>query len=81
MGVAQKLRLRWHQPRKGPVVPRFCQLPTILSAAVLTVTLTTPALAASGSVALPEPSALLLLSMGVTGVAIGRRFSSKRPRD
>jgi hypothetical protein len=56
-------------------------LPTIITAAGLTALLVTPAVAASGSVALPEPSALLLLSMGVAGVAIGRRFSSKRPRD
>jgi pyridoxal biosynthesis lyase PdxS len=62
-------------------VPRLRQLPTILTAAVLTAILSAPALAAGGSVALPEPSALLLLSMGVAGVAIGRRFSSKRPRD
>jgi hypothetical protein len=62
-------------------VPRTRSLPTILTAAVFTAMLTTPALAAGGSVALPEPSALLLLSMGVMGVAIGRRFSSKRPRD
>jgi uncharacterized membrane protein YfcA len=62
-------------------VPRLRQLPTILTAAVLTSLVSTPAFAADGSVALPEPSALLLLSMGVAGVAIGRRFSSKRPRD
>lgn len=40
----------------------------------------TPALAA-GTVALPEPSAMFLLALGVVGVAIGRKFSSKRPRD
>lgn len=40
-----------------------------------------PAWAGSGSVALPEPSALFLLGLGVAGVAIGRKFSSKRPRD
>lgn len=62
-------------------MPRTRILPTILTAAVLTATCTAPALAASGSVALPEPSALLLLGLGVAGVAIGRRFSSKRPRD
>ena len=62
-------------------MPRYRSLPTILSAVVLTAALATPASAAEGSVALPEPSALLLLSMGVAGVAIGRRFSSKRPRD
>jgi hypothetical protein len=40
-----------------------------------------PAWAGTGSVALPEPSALFLLALGVAGVAIGRKFSSKRPRD
>lgn len=55
--------------------------PIILTAACLSVALVTPANAAEGSVALPEPSALLLLGMGIAGVAIGRRFSSKRPRD
>jgi PEP-CTERM motif len=39
-----------------------------------------PAVAA-GSVPLPEPSALFLLALGVAGVAIGRKFSSKRPHD
>ncbi len=62
-------------------MPRHRPLPTILSAAGLSALLATPAFAAEGSVALPEPSALLLLSLGVAGVAIGRRFSSKRPRD
>lgn len=66
---------------KGHVVLRHRFLPTIIAAASLTAALATPALAAGGSVALPEPSAMLLLSLGVAGVAIGRRFSSKRPRD
>ena len=55
-------------------------LPTAIIAAFLTAVLAVPAYA-QGSVALPEPSAMLLLGMGVAGVAIGRRFSSKRPRD
>ena len=55
-------------------------LPTALTAAVLSLVLALPAYA-QGTVALPEPSAMLLLGMGVAGVAIGRRFSSKRPRD
>lgn len=56
-------------------------LPTLLTAAVLAMVFVTPAYAAGGSVELPEPSAMLLLGLGVAGVAIGRRFSSKRPRD
>lgn len=67
--------------QKGFVVSRSRSLPTFLTAAALTVALCPPAFAAEGSVALPEPSALLLLGLGVAGVAIGRRFSSKRPRD
>lgn len=62
-------------------MPRISSLPTLITAVVITPLLTSPAYAGTGSIALPEPSALLLLSMGVAGVAIGRRFSSKRPRD
>lgn len=36
---------------------------------------------ASGGTPLPEPSGLFLLSMGVAGVIIGRRLSSKRRED
>jgi hypothetical protein len=53
----------------------------ILTASLASALLATPAAAAGVSVALPEPSALVLLGLGVVGVAIGRRFSSKRPRD
>lgn len=56
-------------------------LPTFLLAAVATFASTVPAMAGTGSVPLPEPSALFLLTLGVAGVAIGRKFSSKRPRD
>jgi hypothetical protein len=88
-GLLPRLKHNWHVScvydvviqLKGLVVLRQSYLPTILTAAALSLILSTPAFAASGSVALPEPSALLLLSMGVAGVAIGRRFSSKRPRD
>lgn len=39
-----------------------------------------PALA-SGGTPLPEPSGILLLGLGIAGVAIGRRLSSRRTRD
>lgn len=37
-----------------------------------------PAYASAGGVALPEPSGLLLLGLGVAGVVVGRRFSRKK---
>ena len=42
--------------------------------------LPTPAFA-RGIVSLPEPSGMFLLALGIAGVAIGRRLSSRRPRD
>jgi len=36
---------------------------------------------AAGGIPLPEPSSMLLLAMGVAGVAIGRKLSSKRGGD
>lgn len=39
-----------------------------------------PAQAAT-SVALPDPSGLMLFSLGVVGVIIGRQASRKRPKD
>lgn len=36
---------------------------------------------ASGGVQLPEPSGLFLLSLGVAGVIVGRRLSSKKDKD
>jgi hypothetical protein len=51
-----------------------------LTALFLALACATPAYAVE-SVVLPEPSALFLLALGVAGVAIGRKFSTKRPRD
>ncbi len=34
---------------------------------------------AAGSIAIPEPSDLLLFGMGVAGLVIGRRVARKRP--
>ncbi|MGO4165798.1 PEP-CTERM sorting domain-containing protein [Novosphingobium sp. YAF33] len=57
-------------------MPRYRCLPAF--AAMVLVPL--PAFAADAT-RLPEPSGLFLLALGVTGVAIGRRFSSKPRTD
>ncbi|MCC6827638.1 MAG: PEP-CTERM sorting domain-containing protein [Novosphingobium sp.] len=46
----------------------------------LSLLLTAPAHAA-GVVSLPDPSGLMLFSLGVVGVIVGRQASRKRPRD
>lgn len=51
-------------------------LPAFLPAAVAS----SPAHAAGG-IPLPEPSSMLLFGLGVAGVAIGRKLSSKRRED
>jgi hypothetical protein len=56
-----------------PVVRRYPCLSAVLAAILAPV----PAFAADAT-RLPEPSGLLLLAMGVAGVVIGRRFSTKR---
>jgi hypothetical protein len=40
-----------------------------------------PSVHAASIVSLPEPGSLVLLSLGVAGLLIGRRASRKPPRD
>lgn len=54
----------------------FKYMPALIPAFVAS----SPAYAASG-IPLPEPSSMLLFGLGVAGVAIGRKFSSKRGED
>jgi hypothetical protein len=49
--------------------------------ALLTPFLAPAAAHASDTTSLPEPSSLVLLGIGVVGVILGRRLSSKRPHD
>ena len=53
---------------------------SFIPAAVLAIGLAVPAHAAE-TVTLPEPGMLTMLALGAAGVLIGRRLSSKRPRD
>lgn len=57
-----------------PVLKYIPMLAGALTAAV-------PSHAAGGGIPLPEPSSMLLLGLGVVGVAVGRKLSSKRGDD
>lgn len=59
-----------------PPVRLLRSLPALLPALFIA----DPALASAGT-QLPEPSGLLLLGLGIAGVAIGRRLSSRRGKD
>jgi hypothetical protein len=52
----------------------------IALASIANLVLAAPAHAA-GSIALPEPNTLMLLSLGVAGLLIGRHVARKPPRD
>lgn len=52
-------------------------LPALIPALLIAV----PAHASGGGIALPEPSSLFLLGMGVAGVAVGRRLSRRKGGD
>ena len=51
------------------------------TAVISSLLLALPAQAATASVALPDPSGLMLFSLGVVGVIVGRQASRKRPKD
>ena len=52
-----------------------------LIVAACSLLLALPAEAATTSIALPDPSGLMLFSLGVVGVIVGRQASRKRPKD
>lgn len=58
----------------------FMRLVFVSSVLLLAGLLAEPAFAAQ-STPLPEPSAILLLGLGIAGVALGRRFSRRDGED
>ncbi|MDE8650232.1 PEP-CTERM sorting domain-containing protein [Novosphingobium sp. H3SJ31-1] len=49
--------------------------------ALLVAALTASPAYAAGVTALPEPNSIVLLSLGITGLVVGRRIASKRDKD
>jgi hypothetical protein len=52
----------------------------ILLAAGLSLLFAVPA-HAEGVIALPDPSGVTLLALGITGLLVGRHIAGKRPKD